>query len=310
MSQGKKILVVGSMNMDLVATMERFPEANETIIGEDYHFIAGGKGGNQAVAAARLGADVWIYSSVGQDEQGVSLCQGMEAEGISTEHIQVSEDAPTGLALIPVDVHGNNQIIVMPGANKTLDASQLESVFDAVQPDAVILQLEIPLDVIKETIRLSAERKILSVLDAGPALDVPLETFAGIRLISPNESECQTWTGITPTDLESSTRASDILFEKTGADYVVLKMGKLGAYYNDGSSAALIPPTLHKAIDSTAAGDCFTAALTLRFLETGEWEESVFFANVAAGIAVSRMGAQPSLPQRAEVDQYIEDTYS
>ena len=309
MNEAKRILVVGSMNMDLVATMERFPQANETIIGDDYQFIAGGKGGNQAVAAARLGGDVWIYASVGDDEQGAKLRQGMEAEGISTEHIQISAEAPTGLTLIPVDAQGNNQIMVLPGANLMLEAAGLEAVFDAVKPDAVILQLEIELEVIKKAIRLCMEREILSVLDAGPALDVPLETFRGISLISPNESECQAWTGITPKDLETSAQASKVLFEKTDADYVVLKMGKLGAYYHDGSSAALIPPTSHQAVDSTAAGDCFTAALTLRFLETGEWEESILFANVAAGITVSRMGAQPSLPQRAEVDQFIKENY-
>lgn len=304
-----KILVVGSMNMDLVATMNRFPEKNETIIGLDYRYVAGGKGGNQAVAAARLGAEVWMCAAVGQDEQGMSLVQSMEAEGIRTEHIQISENTPTGLALIPVDAQGNNQIMVMPGANRSLDASKLEAAFDTVKPDAVIMQLEVPLDVIRETIRLSSERGILSVLDAGPALDVPLESFKGINLISPNESECQAWTEITPIDPVTSAQASAILFEKTGADYVVLKMGKLGAYYHDGNSSALVPPTTHQAVDSTTAGDCFTAAVTLRFLETRDWGDAMLFANVAAGIAVSRIGAQPSLPRRDEVEAYIEQTH-
>lgn len=309
MDQRKRILVVGSMNMDLVVTMDRFPQVNETIMGYGYQFIAGGKGGNQAVAAARLGADVWMCASVGHDEQGLSLRQGMDAEGISTEFIQMSHDAPTGLAIIPVDAEGNNRIMVMPGANLTLDVSKLKTVFKTVQPDAVIMQLEISLEAIQETIRLASEHGILSVLDAGPALDVPLESFKGISLISPNESECQAWTGLIPRDLSSSAEASAILFDKTGADYVVLKMGKLGAYYHDGVSSALIPPTAHQALDSTAAGDCFTAAVTLRYLETGDWEESVLFANVAAGIAVSRLGAQPSLPRREDVDGYIKQTY-
>ncbi|MDI9498908.1 MAG: ribokinase [Bacillota bacterium] len=306
--QPVRVLVVGSMNMDLVLTVERFPQPNETVFGTATREVAGGKGGNQAVAARRLGAETRMVAAVGADANGRRLIAGLAAEGIGTEDIARLETAATGLAVIPVDAEGNNQIMVFPGANLALDVEQVRAALAAGPvPDVVLLQLEITPAAIRETVRLAREQGILTVLDAGPAGAVEMADFAGIDVISPNESETLAWTGIDPVDDAACQAASRLLLEQSGARVAVLKLGRRGAWLQPPGAEGRRIPTFEtvRAVDSTAAGDAFTAALALRFVETGDWDEAVRFGNAAGSICVSRHGAQPSLPQREEVQRFL-----
>ncbi len=308
MGRPVRVLVVGSMNMDLVLTVERFPQPNETVFGTATREVAGGKGGNQAVAACRLGAETRMVGAVGADANGRRLVAGLAAEGIGTESIARLETAATGLAVIPVDADGNNQIMVFPGANLALSVEQVQAALAAAPaPDVVLLQLEITPAAIRETVRLAREQGILTVLDAGPAGAVEMADFVGIDVISPNESETLAWTGIDPVDDAACRMASELLLERSGARVAVLKLGRRGAWLQPFGEAGRRIPTFEavRAVDSTAAGDAFTAALALRFVETQDWDEAVRFGNAVGSICVSRHGAQPSLPQRGEVLSFL-----
>ena len=298
-----RILVIGSMNRDLIVRLARFPIANETLMGQSLSYAAGGKGGNQAVAAARSGAWTAMAGAIGTDEHGDALLAGLEEAGIETAHVARRTDVPSGLAVIYVDDIGHNQIVVLPGANLSVTEQEVERAIEATKPDAILLQLEIAVTAIQASIALARERDILTVLDAGPGIEASLTDFAGLDVVSPNESETKHWTGIDPVDRASMEAATAALREQTGAPIVLLKLGARGAYLDDGQFRDVIPafPGI-EVIDSTAAGDCFTAAAVVRYLETRDWARAVRFAHVAAALCIMKPGAQPSLPQREAID--------
>ena len=304
-SSRARILTVGSMNMDLVLELERFPAKHETISGLDYDYVPGGKGGNQALAVARLGADSCIVAAVGSDSNGQRLIHDLELSRVQTRHISRHERYPTGLAVIPVDAEGTNQIMIFPGANVQVSFDSVLAALDEGHVDAILLQLEIPRDVVVRTIEEARKRGIPTILDAAPATDTPLEAFDGVTIISPNETECFEWTGIYPEDNEAMIAGARILLAKTNARFVVFKLGSRGAALYDRTELQLFPAfTNITAVDSTAAGDTFTAALAVRWCETDDLAESIRFANAAGALCVSKRGAQPSIPDRAEVDQF------
>lgn len=308
-SKNKKprILTVGSMNMDLVLNMNMFPEKNETVFGSDYRYVEGGKGGNQAVAAARLGANSMICGSVGDDANGSILIERLAAAGVGTKHVRRTKEAPTGLAVIPVDKDGNNEIMVFPSANMTLDMDAVTKALDDGCYDAILLQLEIPAESVRGCIQEAKKRNIPTILDAAPASDQNLEFFRGVDIVSPNESECKAWTGIYPMDESSMIEAAEILRNKTGAWAVVLKLGSRGCALYTSDGLELFPAFAGiQAIDSTAAGDTFTAALAVRWCECSDLRLAIPFANAAGALCVSRSGAQPSIPTKAETDSFLE----
>jgi len=301
----KHILVVGSINMDLVLPVDKMPEGGETLFGKTYSYIPGGKGSNQAVAAARIGAKVSFCGRVGQDVNGETLVKNMENEGIDISFIVPDEAAPTGLAVIPVEANGQNRIIVVSGANMAVCRNDVDKAL-ASGCDAVIMQLEVPLDIIYETLTAAQKKNIPVVLDAGPAMSLPLERLSGIDIISPNESEAFALTGINPDSEETAEAAAACLYKRCCAKYVVLKLGKRGAMIYDGNSAEIIGTFLDvKPVDTTAAGDSFTAAMTLKWLEYGDLRRAVRYAHAVATLCVSREGAQPSLPTDDEVREFL-----
>jgi ribokinase len=303
-----RILVVGSINMDLVLEMDRLPEGGETLLGRRYSYIPGGKGANQAVAAARLGAEVTFVGRVGRDAHGNTLREHLARETVDSELLAVDEAAQTGFAVIPVEESGQNRIVVYAGANLTIRAQDVEKAFEASY-DALLVNLEISQAIVEEACRQAAAHGVPVVLDAGPVRDFDLRALGGLEVISPNETETRAYSGLPCGTDEEAARACRKLADLTGSRFVVLKLGERGAFLYEaaagrGQRVAGFPV---KAVDTTAAGDAFTAGLAAQYLRTGELPRAVRYANAAGALAVTRLGAQPSMPRRAEVESFLRE---
>lgn len=304
----KKILVIGSSNMDLSMNMYRIPEAGETLIDDGgVAYVPGGKGANAAVAFAKLGADVKLCSRLGADVHGQRLYQFYRECGIDTSYIKADRDNPTGLAVVMKESDGANRIVVYPGANSHLSAENISEAFDC-NPDAVYIGFEIPFGVALAAAKQAAARGIPVFLDPAPAdKDIPLESLPMIEVFSPNETETFTYTGITPMGAESSLRAALALYKRVKCKYIVIKQGERGAFFYDGRHHNFVPAIrAGKTVDTTAAGDAFTAAMTLKYLENcGEIYTAVRFGNAAGALTVTRRGASSAIPDRAEVEELL-----
>lgn len=303
----KRVLVVSSANLDFVQRMRRLPNAGETVIeSASYGYVPGGKGANSAVAFARMGNDCVFCTRLGADNNGNRLRAVYDKEGIDTRFIARDRTAPTGLASILVEEDGANRIIVYPGANEKLNPSDIEEAFTCY-PDAVYLQFEIPDKAVFAAARFAAEKKIPLFVDAGPArADFPLEQLGHMEIFSPNETETRVYTGITPDGGEACLRAAIKLSTMVDARYIVIKLGGRGAYIYDGKYYHIVPTIPVPVVDTTAAGDTFTAALVHFYLEGVEIERATYLANCAASIGVSRAGAYTSIPTLKEVLAFAE----
>lgn len=301
-----RILCIGSANMDLVMKMERVPERGETLItGRDYEFIPGGKGANTAVAAARLGADTLFCTRVGDDANGKVLREMYEKENISPRFIGVDKNNNTGLAGIFLESDGSNRIVVYPGANNAVSTDDLEEAFISY-PDAVLMQFEIPEQTVIKACRMAQQRGVKVYIDAGPARsDFPLKDLGRLEIFSPNETETLAYTGISPDTMSSAISATIKLSIMVNAKYIVLKLGSRGAYVYDGVNADIIPSYEVSAVDTTAAGDAFTAALTYEYTKTNDIIHSIKFANAVGALTVTRMGASSSIPTYDEVMNFV-----
>ena len=299
-----RILVIGSINMDVVLRAEKFPAPGETVVGTDLSLIPGGKGANQAVALSRLGASASLLGCVGKDPWGEELIEKLEENGVDTVNVASDESLPTGNATIIVDSEGENRIVLIAGANDALRPGLVDAALDAESScDAILLQLEIPLRTVYHAISTGAARGIPVILDAGPPRAVPLEKLRGVTVLSPNESETEALTGIRPGDLDSAGKAAALLEESTGANEVVLKLGERGALFKDNGRYELAEAHQVEVVDTTAAGDSFTAALALEHSRGAGIAKAVRRALAAGALAVTRLGAQPSLPTAGEVDR-------
>ena len=300
----KKILVIGSLNMDFDVTTGKAPAPGETVMGEDVKLVPGGKGANSAVTFARFGADCIFACKLGRDANAKRLISIYQREGIDTRYIREDPDAPTGLASILVEENGKNRIIVYPGANMTLSTDDIEAGFTCY-PDAVYLQLEIPDEAVIETCRRANAEDIPVFIDAGPArLDFPLDRLGKVEIFSPNENETRIFTGITPTGEDSCLRAAIRLSTMVDAKYIVLKLGERGSFIYDGRDTWSIPAEKVQAVDTTAAGDVFSAVMTYVYLQNGNIVSAVKYATCAAALSVTRLGASTSIPTSEEVIAY------
>ena len=303
----KKILVIGSANMDLSMNMYKIPAAGETVIDDGgVAYIPGGKGANAAVAFSKLGADCMLCAKVGADLHGQKLYQYYKDLGINTSHIKVDRDNQTGLAVVMKESDGNNRIIVYPGANANLSQDNILEAFEC-NPDALYLGFERPFTVALSAAKLAASRNIPIFVDAAPASkDYPLENLPMLEVFSPNETETETFTGILPQGTDSALRASLALYRRVKAKYIVIKQGDRGAFVYDGKHFFVIPAIrLGKAVDTTAAGDAFTAALTLEYLRSANIRNAVKFGVAAGAITVTRVGSSSSIPTDDEVRALI-----
>lgn len=304
----KRILVVGSANIDFLMTTPYVPAPGETIISEGaYTFVPGGKGANTAVAAAKLGAQVVFCARVGDDAYGDRLMNIYKEHGIDLRYVKADKLEQTGLAVVLLEKGGVNRIVVYPGANKRINESDVENSFFSY-PDAVITQFEIGEAAVLSTARTANTEGVPLIIDAGPARkDFPLAKLEQVEIFSPNETETEILTGIRPNTLDDCLRASIALSNSVDIKYVVLKLGVRGCYIYDGKYCDLISPFDVNAVDTTAAGDAFTAALTSEYLRTNDIQAAAKYANAVGAITVTKVGAISSLPSAVEVRAFIQE---
>lgn len=299
------IVVIGSLNMDMVVRTNRSPDAGETLIGQAFALSPGGKGANQAVAAARLGAEVSMIGRVGKDTFGSEMLEIIRNEGIHIEHISVSEHEATGVASIVIEEDGENRIIVVPGANIELtveDIQALEAVIS--QAKIIVLQLEMDLAMSEQAIAIAHRKGIPVILNPAPARVLKDEMLAQVSYLTPNETEAGILSGMTVDSAETAEQAARILLQK-GVQNVIVTLGSKGALIVNAEGAKAVPGFPVKAVDTVAAGDSFNGALAQQLVIGKTLEEAVSFANAVGALAVGKEGAIPSLPQLSEVEQFL-----
>lgn len=297
-----KIVVVGSTNLDMVVKAAHIPQPGETVLGGEFQMVSGGKGANQAVAAARLGAEVTFVARVGADSFGTEALSRFEREGIRTEFVVRDSGAAHGIALILVDSAGENAIAVAPGANARLtpeDVDAAEPAFAAC--DMALLQLEIPLPAVARAVTLAKRYGKKVLLNPAPSQTLPDSLLAQVDLLTPNETEAQMLLGENAAGLGGVAATAEELLRR-GVGCVIVTLGKEGVFVVGPGEQYHVPGRRVKPVDTTAAGDAFSGALAVRIAEGAEFREAVRFAICASALSVTRLGAQDSLPTRAEVD--------
>lgn len=297
----KKIIVIGSSNTDMVIKTKNFPAPGETIMGGKFLMNSGGKGANQAVAAARLGGIVTFVGKIGNDIFGKQAVQQLEDEGINVGFVVVDPENPSGVALITVDQKGENSIVVAPGSNGTLSPADFDKAIDELnESEYILMQLETPILTVEHIARLAVEKRKKAVLNPAPATELSNELLKNLYIITPNETEAQLLTGVKVTDEQSALKAAIILHDK-GVEIVIITMGAAGAFLLVNGKSEMITTLKVEAIDTTAAGDTFNGALVVALSEGKSIQESIVFANKAASVSVTRIGAQSSVPFRNEI---------
>lgn len=300
------ITIVGSLNMDLVFLTQRIPRPGETVMGKGFRQIPGGKGANQAAAVARLSAQVTMIGCVGEDQMGKALIDSLSADGVKTGYIIKRKDVPTGVAAILVDEQGNNSITVAPGANYALSVSDVEQLAPLIKDSDVLLaQLETKLDTIETSLTIAKEAGIKTILNPAPATQLEDRIYRMVDLLTPNETELELLSGHPVKTMEEIKQAANILLEK-GVGELVVTLGEKGCLHLNKFGATHYEAYQVKAVDTTAAGDSFNAALAVILSEGKTIEEAIPFAMKVGALTVTKEGAQTSLPYLAEVDQFEE----
>lgn len=299
------IVVVGSLNMDIVTMIDTMPTSGETITGKGTQFIAGGKGNNQAVSAAKLGAAVSFVGRVGRDSFGQDLKANLEQAGVSSKYVVIDESDATGVALIFVDSSGENRIILSPGANANVTPADVEMAKEDIAAAKVVLcQLEIPFETVRYTMELAKKHNKTVILDPAPAIMKARDLIALSDIITPNETEAQLLTGVEVRDQGDALRAIEIL-EQYHANCTILTLGAKGLIFESDGKARFLESHQVKVVDTTAAGDTFAGALSAGLARGKSMEEAVKYANCAAALSVTKFGAQTSLPTEREVEKHL-----
>jgi ribokinase len=309
LSAQKPIVVVGSINIDLVAVTKRIPVVGETVIGSDFQIHPGGKGANQAVAVARLGYPVRLIGRLGNDTFGAELRTHLEKAGVDITGVSTS-DGVSGVAVIVVSGHGDNSIVLAPGANSKVTPEDIDANISILRSAGMVLaQLEIPLETVEYLARVCARENVPLILDPAPARDLPPGIFKDITWFTPNQTEAAFYLG--NKHLESRPQTPSEMakrFLSNGCRGVVLKMGSGGSYLEShGGIGSLVPAFFVHAIDTTAAGDAFNAGFATALMLGKSPLDSAAFASAVAAISVTRSGAQPSMPSMSEVEEFIKN---
>lgn len=292
-----KLAVVGSINMDMTVTAERIPLKGETLLGDSIHYIPGGKGANQAVAMARLGAQVEMFGCVGDDSNGEKVLENLRKEGVETRHIKVLKDVPTGIALITVG-ENDNTIIVVPGANGKADLSYTDSIKEVLKEfDLVVLQQEIPLETIHDLIRFCAEHKIKVILNPAPAAEVPMEIIENVTYLTPNEHEAVLIFG--------EGKTTEELLKKYPEKLVITQGARGVSFCGKDGNIVTVPARPAVVADTTGAGDTLNGAFAVQIAKGAPMEEALRYANTAASLSTEKFGAQTGMPTAKEVEREL-----
>jgi ribokinase len=301
----KNVLVVGSSNTDMVLRVPRIPRPGETVLGGAFAMAGGGKGANQAVAAARAGARVTFVARLGDDIFGERALAGFADDGIDTRFVLKTADAASGVALIAVDDRGENSIAVASGANERLSVADVEAAAKAfAAADVVLLQLESPLETVAAAVRKAGETGVPVILNPAPARPLDEGLLAGVAVLTPNETEAELLSGVPVRD-DDGVRTAAAALRRRGPGTVIITLGGRGVYALAPDFEGVVPAFRVEAVDTTAAGDIFNGALAVALAEKRPLAEALRFAQAAAAISVTRPGAQPSAPTRAEIGTFL-----
>jgi ribokinase len=296
------IVVLGGINMDLVTITSRFPEAGETVVGSRFLTYPGGKGANQAVAAARMGADVFMVGRVGTDIFGSQLLEGLTQSGVNVSGVGLASDASSGIAVINIDESAQNRIIQIPGANHTCGEAEAQQVLQLLpQASTLLLQLEVSMELSLRVAQAASARGKTVILDPSPVRPIPEAFYPCCNVITPNETDTHSLVGIPAVDRISAAQAAGELLAK-GVSSAIIKMGEQGAYYATPGGGEQVRPFPVQAVDSVGAGDAFNGALAVALAEGKDLAQAVRIASAAGALAVTRFGAQDSMPTREEVE--------
>ncbi|MDD0824069.1 ribokinase [Mannheimia sp. AT1] len=301
----KNLTVLGSINADHVISVPYFAKPGETLTGHSYHIAYGGKGANQAVAAARLGAKVSFIGCIGNDDIGRAMKSAFAQDGINTHPIKTIENEMTGIAMIQVAESGENSIVISAGANGHLDEAVVaEYQTEIVQADCLLMQLETPLPAIIQAAKIAKESGTKVILNPAPAQALPDELLSLLDMITPNETEAEILTGVKVIDESSAQQAAQVFHQK-GIETVLITLGSKGVFVSENEVGQIVAGFRVKAVDTTAAGDTFNGALVTAMLEDKPLNEAIVFAHASAAISVTRKGAQPSIPTRQETLEFL-----
>jgi ribokinase len=305
MKTSGKLVVLGSINADHILNLESFPTPGETVTGSQYQVAFGGKGANQAVAAGRSGADIAFIACTGDDDTGERVRQQLSSDNIDVAPVSVITGESTGVALIFVNGEGENVIGIHAGANAALSVARVEAQRELIrQASALLMQLESPVESVLAAARIAHENNTIVALNPAPARELSDELLALVDIITPNETEAEKLTGIRVNSDEDASNAAQVLHTK-GIETVIITLGSRGVWASVKGEGRRIPGFKVKAIDTIAAGDTFNGALMTALLEKHALDDAIRFAHAAAAIAVTRKGAQPSVPWRNEIDDFL-----
>ena len=299
------MVVLGGINTDYVVHSNSLPQAGQTVQGGDLFVGPGGKGANQAVAAARLGAEVFLLGQVGREERGKHLLKGLATEGIDTRFISLDPNHPSGAAIIAVDADGEKQISAALGANLTLNAAHVQKAASIIRKaDVLLLQFETSMECVLQAAKLARKHGIKVVLDPAPPAKIPKELFKLLYAIRPNSDEAEQLTGVKVKDRATARRAAQVLL-KEGVHLAAVQAGDAGDLVVSETEEVLVPRAKVKSVDSTGAGDAFAAGLTVAIAEGMPLRDAARFANATAALSTTKFGAQTGMPTRAQVDRFL-----
>lgn len=301
------IVVIGSSNTDMIVQTPHIPRPGETILGGTFNTAAGGKGANQAVSCARAGGIVTFVARVGKDMFGDQALKGFQADGIDTKYVVTDPEAPSGVALIIVDDQGENSIAVASGANGNLSVKDVETAKNVIEKaDIVLMQLEVPLATVEAAAKLASSKQVKVILNPAPAQPLSDVLLKQLSLLTPNETEAQMLTGIEVNNENTANQAAQVLVDK-GVDSVIITLGAAGAYVFADDFKGMVAGFKVDPVDTTAAGDTFNGTLAVALAEGTPLAEAVRFANAAAALSVTKLGAQPSAPDRQAIEEFLKE---
>ena len=302
----RKVVVVGSSIMDLAVKVQRRPNKGETIVGESFCMYIGGKGTNQAIAAARLGSIVHMVGCIGCDSFGDLFLENFKRDKINTDFVIRDPVIGTGIGTPVIDANGDNSIIIVPQANMMLSPKNVETAAEVIaNADILMLQLEVPLDTSQRAAEIAKTNGTIVILNPAPACEIPESLFRLVDILIPNQTEAELLSGISINDDDSVKRVAEVLLSKE-ITVLIITLGELGAILFKDNKTTLIPPRVVDVVDTTGAGDAYCGALAASLAEGKKIEDAVYFASAAGALAVTKMGAEPSMPTRQDMEVFID----